>query len=134
MPRESGPGGRLLSNSPKAFIDAVRSGLYNYVNFRGRSSRSEFWYWIVFTLLALIAILSVEALVGRTPVSLIALYGLVPPYLSVFVRRLHDVGKSGWTLLIVYIPIIGLYVIYLLVQSGEPLPNKYGLSHTPVDA
>lgn len=52
--------------------------------------------------------------------------GTLVPSLAVAARRLHDVGKSGWFMLLSLIPFVGLYVLYLLVLDSEPGSNAYG--------
>ena len=55
--------------------------------------------------------------------------GVLLPSLGVAVRRLHDVGKSGWFLFITLIPIIGIiWILILMCTDGDPAPNKYGLN------
>jgi uncharacterized membrane protein YhaH (DUF805 family) len=86
------------------FSDAIPAGFRNYVNFTGRASRSEFWYWVLFAFLVSIAAgiidfaLFPEAEVS--PISILVSLGFFLPNLSVAVRRLHDLetaaGGSCW--------------------------------------
>lgn len=106
------------------FADAVRSGFQNYVNFSGRSMRSEYWYWVLFTLLVNILANIIDP--GGTLAGLAGLVFLLPG-LAVAVRRLHDIGRSGWWLLVGLIPVLGwIYLIYLYIQPSEPQPNRFG--------
>jgi len=109
------------------FDEAIRSVLNQYATFTGRASRSEFWYWVLFTVLVQVGINILQTLVSAAWI-LGPLFGLAVliPGIAVAVRRLHDIGKSGWNLLWALIPILGgLYVLYLYVQpSGSP--NQYG--------
>ncbi len=112
------------------FTEAISSGFSNYATFSGRSSRSAYWYWVLFVILADIVALIVDGVVGSAPVvySLVAL-ALVLPGLAVGVRRLHDSDKSAWNLLWVLIPFLGsLYMLYLLVQPSSDYDNDYGAS------
>lgn len=94
----------------------------NYANFNGRARRSEFWY---FALVNFIISLVLNTGLGMISPSL-ALVGSVyslavlAPAVGVGIRRMHDIGKSGWYIL------IPLYNIYLWTLDGEPGSNEYG--------
>ena len=127
------------------FHEAVSSGFKNYINFSGRASRSEFWYWTLFVsvVLILIAILESSFFVATiteegahpsaqvsfygTPITSIWALGTFLPGLAVAVRRLHDTDRRGWWYLIGLIPLVGsiiLIVFYCLEgTSGE---NRFG--------
>lgn len=106
----------------------------NYANFNGRARRSEYWYYtlanIVFAIAAMIidnvAGLAFEN-IGYGPLySLYALAVLIPG-LAVAVRRLHDVNKSGWFLLIAFVPLIGaIWLLVLFCKEGDKGANQYG--------
>jgi uncharacterized membrane protein YhaH (DUF805 family) len=125
--------------------------LKNYTNFNGRSRRTEYWMFALFNCLFLFLASILDKILGTNfdtifgihlkvesqPISLHILplgyiyliYALVViiPSLSVSVRRLHDVGKSGWMLLIGLIPILGaIYLLILLVTDSNLAPNQYG--------
>ena len=99
------------------FTQAIAAGFQNYVNFTDRAARWEFWYWVLFALLAsLVAGLIDLALFGDSTISPInSLVGLALflPGLAVSVRRLHDIDRSGWWVLLVLIPIIGIIVLII---------------------
>lgn len=110
-----------------SFGEAVRSGFENYANFNGRSSRSAYWYWFLFAVLAGIAANIIDLGVGAPIVSIIVALGLLLPNLAVGVRRLHDTGRSGWWILIGLIPLIGFIVLIVFyVQESDQGPNEYG--------
>ena len=101
--------------------------LKQYADFNGRARRSEYWYFTLFNILISFAIGFISALIGLP--SLGALYSLAVliPGIAVAVRRMHDVGKSGWILLVALIPIIGsIYIVILAVTDGDAGDNKYG--------
>lgn len=123
------------------FTEAVRSGFNNYVNFNGRASRSAYWWWVVFGVLVNLVAKVVDTLIGSnvyrttqagTEVSVgviasLAGLALLLPSLAVLVRRLHDSDRSGWWYWLIIIPIIGwLVLLYFLIVSGTPGPNRYG--------
>lgn len=112
-----------------------------YARFAGRASRSEYWWFALFVApLEAAVILAMRLLVpagaiGPVPLSLLAsiagyaaLLALAIPQLAVGARRLHDVGRSGWWLLIGVIPVVGaLALLALLVLRGMAGANEFGL-------
>ncbi len=103
--------------------------LKKYAEFDGRAHRTEYWMFVLFNVLISIGLALVGSLIGHGLQYLSNLYGLavLVPGLAVGVRRLHDIGKSGWWLLIAFIPCIGaIILIYFLVQDSQPESNKYG--------
>jgi uncharacterized membrane protein YhaH (DUF805 family) len=110
------------------FAEAVQSGFNNYANFSGRATRSAYWYWVLFQVVLSIAASIIDSMVGGVGIlNAIVGLGLLLPSLAVGVRRLHDIGKSGWNILWALIPILGaLYLLYLYVQPSSPEANAYG--------
>lgn len=106
----------------------------NYANFSGRARRSEYWYYglttiIIFIIAAIIDNVTGLAFetIGYGPVYLVYALLTFIPGLAVTVRRLHDVGKSGWFYFIVLLPIIGAFwLLYLLIKEGDQGTNQYG--------
>ena len=79
------------------FMTAVKTCFGKYVDFSGRASRSEMWFFFLFTwIAAIVAIIIDLVLIGTTALYYIVALGTVLPSLAVHVRRLHDLGKSGW--------------------------------------
>ena len=102
----------------------------NYGNFAGRARRKEYWMFALFNVLFIIAAVIVDLILGTLPL-IYVLYALamIIPGIAVTVRRLHDVGKSGWWYFIVLIPLIGaIWMLVLLCTDGTPGPNGYGPS------
>lgn len=108
--------------------------LRNYFGFKGRARRKEYWYFFLFnTIIAIV--LSFADLVFKTEVTaqgtgmISSIYSLLIliPSIAVGVRRLHDLDKSGWWMLIGIIPLIGAIVlIYFFVQDGQAGSNRFG--------
>ena len=102
--------------------------LKQYADFNGRARRKEYWMFVLFnTIFAFLAI-SIDNLAGTNGLFYL-LYGLAVfvPGLAVGVRRLHDVGKSGWMLFIALIPIIGsIWLIVLMATDSNVGGNEYG--------
>jgi uncharacterized membrane protein YhaH (DUF805 family) len=116
------------------FPDAVRSGLANYATFTGRARRSAFWFFWLFNLLAhsVAGLLDGAMLGGTNTLNAIVSLVLLLPNLAVSVRRLHDVGRSGWWLLIGFVPLVGIVVLLIwYVSRGEDGPNRFGADPRP---
>jgi len=116
----------------KYFILAFKQAF----NFKGRANRPEFWYFTLFSTIISIICLLIDTQVLGTSMSesrlIGGIYSLISfiPSLSVTIRRLHDVNKSGWNLLWVF-TIIGIpYVLYLEIKKGNDGPNNYGEAST----
>ena len=117
-----------------SFVDSIKNVLINnYAGFSGRASRSEYWWFSLFSFLAgfttglIDAVLFGWEMTDPTYLSWLLQLAFILPGLAVSVRRLHDLGKSGWNLLFVFIPLVGF--ILLLVwccTDGEGVPNAYG--------
>ena len=109
--------------------EAVRSGLSQYATFSGRAGRSEFWLWVVATVVASIVLGLLDHAIGMGDVMpLSGLFGLLIliPNIAVSVRRLHDTDRSGWWLLIVLVPIVGwLVLLWFYIQKGTPGANRF---------
>jgi uncharacterized membrane protein YhaH (DUF805 family) len=105
------------------FIESVKSVLTKYAEFKGRASRSEYWWYFLFNVIINIATAIIDSIVdpgGVGWVGLIASLGLLLPSIAVGVRRVHDVGKSGWFIL------IPIYNLILALTPGESGANEYG--------
>ena len=112
------------------FRDAIRDGFANYVNFSGRAGLGEFWYWVLFIILAGIVTAILDAIWFRDffyPVSDLFTLATLLPGLAISVRRLHDTDRSGWWVLLSFIPLIGTIVLIVWwVQQGTPGPIRFG--------
>ncbi len=112
------------------FAYAITKGFTWYFNFKERSARYEFWFWTLFSvILNIVAGLADGSLLtgGTGLASSLVSLGLFIPGLSVAVRRMHDIGRTGWWILINFIPILGNAVfIYFAVQPSQPHFNSYG--------
>lgn len=102
----------------------------NYVNFSGRARRQEYWMFILFHVIAIVVLAMVSVALDNFYAVVIYAIATVLPTLAVLVRRLHDVGKSGWFIFVRLIPLIGsIWLFVVLVSEGEHGFNQYG--HDP---
>jgi uncharacterized membrane protein YhaH (DUF805 family) len=113
-------------------IDYYFDAFKQYATFSGRARRSEYWYFQLFNFLTTILIGAIAFFTFKeSAVFIILLYGLVVmlPSLALVVRRLHDIGKSGWYYFVSFIPIVGsIWILVLLVTDSQYGPNEYGLN------
>ena len=115
------------------FGEAISSGFNNMSNFNGRSSRSAFWWWMLF-IWVLQVVISLFTGVGRSSefglfywIGVIIGLILWLATLAVGCRRLHGTGKSGWLQLLLLIPCIGAIILIVFwVQPSTPGDNAYG--------
>jgi uncharacterized membrane protein YhaH (DUF805 family) len=104
-------------------------GFRRYFNFSDRANRPEYWYFSLFSCLAVVACDLLDVLVFHRAWPLTELYDLtafIPAFALAF-RRLHDTGRTGWVLLWLLLPIIGAVILFVfLLERGEPTANAYG--------
>lgn len=110
--------------------ESVKSVLSKYVTFSGRASRSEYWWFIVALILAYVVVAIVGGAVSEQVggvLYLIVALGTFLPALAVLIRRLHDVDRSGWWILIQLIPLVGpILLIVWLASRGTAGANRFG--------
>ncbi len=102
-----------------------------WMDFSGRSRRKEYWLFLLFNIILVVSIsLIAESLGVRDYANIpLAIYilAVIIPFLSLTIRRLHDIGKSGWYILIRLIPLIGgLWFLALMCTDSQYGDNKYG--------
>lgn len=122
------------------FGEAVNKALaQNYCNFNGRASRSEYWWYVLFTAVLGFAVGMLLGIFGVGSTGVSAIQGLVSlalflPGLGVCVRRLHDISKSGWWVLISLVPLLGaILLIVWFCKPSDPGMNQYGAEPNMVD-
>ena len=106
-----------------------QSHFNGYVDFSGRSSRSEVWWWILFSIIAnlVAAILDNGIQEASGLFAIIITLGLLLPNIAIQVRRMHDLDKSGWWLLILLIPLIGIiFALVWFCSKGTEGDNRFG--------
>src|ERR1700681_220912 len=94
------------------FLQAIESSFSNYVNFSGRAIRSEFWFWMLFLIVGGIAAWILDFMlipdwVTVSPFTTLFDFGTFVPGIAVSIRRLHDVDRSGWWILLIGVPVAG---------------------------
>ena len=123
------------------FGEAVKSFWSHYSKFKGRSRRSEYWWIQLFLVLTNLAVAAIDLVLmngdverfiangGGGIVGLIWILVTIVPALAVLVRRLHDTGKSGWWVLIGFVPLVGgIVLLVFTVLDSDSGENKFGES------
>jgi uncharacterized membrane protein YhaH (DUF805 family) len=104
--------------------------LKKYADFSGRARRTEYWLFVLFNMVIAV-LLSVIDYVLSSPgiIGLLFALAILLPSIAVGVRRLHDTDRSGWWLLIAFVPLIGgIVLLVFFVLDSTPGDNKYGAS------
>jgi uncharacterized membrane protein YhaH (DUF805 family) len=130
-----------------SFGDAVRTCINKYATFDGRASRSEFWWFYLFTILAMFVLYLIPFLFGALASAMsdnvigtifgilavigfilifVVYIGLIIPLLAVGCRRLHDRGQSGWLQLLLLVPCGNIVLLIFWIMEGTPGDNAYG--------
>ena len=111
------------------FGTSIKTCLGKYVTFQGRASRSEFWYFALFTALVNVVLSMVAGVLGNLGSVLagLVMLGLFLPGLAVLVRRLHDVDRSGWWYFLLLVPLVGFIVLLIwFCKKGTEGANRFG--------
>ncbi len=103
-----------------SFTDAVKICFVKYADFSGCASRPEFWWWVLFTLVAAAALQTVSY-----NLSWAFSIATLLPSIAVTARRLHDTDRSGWLLLLWFVPFVG-WIILVILCAEQGKPNRYG--------
>jgi uncharacterized membrane protein YhaH (DUF805 family) len=109
------------------FQQSITTCFSKYIDIKGRASRSEYWWFFLFCF-----IVNMIAAFISPKLQILFYLILLLPSLTVLIRRLHDTDRSGWWVLLLLIPVIGLLVIlYFMLVEGTPGPNRFG--NAPID-
>ena len=119
--------GVSVTSSRVSFTDAISLAFTNYVNFKGRSTRAEYWWFVLFTSILSVITEAIDSISSLGVTNLILSLVVFMPSLTVGVRRLHDINKSGWWTLMWLIPIVGwiIMIVWYTRRSDEGI-NRYG--------
>ena len=117
------------------FGQAIALGFSKYLDFTGRASRPEFWFWVLFAVIGAIVTNALDAAFVvyhhgisplNSPLSNIFTIVALLPSLAVAIRRLHDVDRTGWWMLLVFTGIGIIALLYWQSQAGTPDHNRFG--------
>ena len=106
---------KAISRYSVTFLESVRTCFAKYFNFDDYASRSEYWWFILFLVVAGFVLVALSTTLGRV----FSLLTLIPT-IAATSRRLHDTNRSGWWQLLLLLPVIGaFFLVFFLVQEGE---------------
>jgi uncharacterized membrane protein YhaH (DUF805 family) len=114
------------------FVEVIKGGFRNYIGFKGRAARSEYWYWTLFVYLLLIVAWLIDMTVfgfnttGVNPMTVLATLATLLPTLAVSARRLHDIDRSGWWALLIFTVIGYIVLIVWAFMRGTVGTNRFG--------
>ena len=110
------------------FTQAISLGFSNYINFQGRATRAEYWWWTLFIVIADVVLGIVDAILGTGFLGSLFGLAIIIPGLALGARRLHDIGKSGWWQLLWFAVIVGWIILLVwAIRQGNRGQNHYGL-------
>lgn len=112
-----------------SFAEAVKSCFNKYADFNGRSPRAEYWYFALFNVAVVMVLAVLGAIIGKLFMYVYYTYvlAILVPSIAVSIRRMHDIGRSGWWMLISLVPFIGsIWYIVLAALPSQLGPNQYG--------
>jgi uncharacterized membrane protein YhaH (DUF805 family) len=102
------------------FTESIQTCFSKYADFNGRATKSEFWWWVLFVILATVA-----ANILSDKLGLLVSIGTLLPYIAVTARRLHDTNRSGWWQLIGIIPVIGWIIMIVWCAQDSASQSEY---------
>ncbi|MBP0481352.1 DUF805 domain-containing protein [Sagittula sp. M10.9X] len=110
-----------------SYGEALSRFFNGYIQFEGRSNRGEFWKaWLCCFGISILAGI-VDSIIGMQVVSTIFSLAVLIPSIAIAARRLHDIDRSGWWMLIALIPVVGIIVLLVwYAKSPDPAPNRFG--------
>ncbi|MEI7560759.1 MAG: DUF805 domain-containing protein, partial [Actinomycetes bacterium] len=138
QPNSDGSADASTTNGPRwgkttgkvGFGGAIADGFRRAFDFKGRSSRSAYWWWSLMFFISYMGavLIDVNDTSGQSSLSTIVGTLLLIPGLAVSVRRLHDIGRSGWWMLLLLLSFIGFIVLFIWHAQRSHATNQYGVS------
>jgi len=117
------------------FGEAVKQAFSNGFVYRGRASRSAYWWFVLFEVIAIIVLELLFIIPAATHSSaIIVLFAIIVSIAAIYlalvglaltIRRLHDIDRSGWWVLIGLVPFGGIVLLVFSLLEGTPGPNRY---------
>lgn len=113
--------GAAVQSERIGFLQAVKLYFLRYADFKGRSRRSEYWW-------ATLGVSIIASVIAAVVPDLAGIWSLVTlvPSLALCVRRLHDIGKSGWSYLVLLIPVAGWIIMMIWLCTDSTEDNRWG--------
>ena len=110
-----------------SFGQAISTCFSKYVGFEGRAARPEYWYWVLFVFVVSLVLSIVDRVLPFGLLQVLFALATILPGIAVGCRRLHDIDRSGWWLLIAFVPVVGaILLIVWACQPGTSGANQFG--------
>ena len=110
--------------------ESVKTVYSKYATFSGRATRSEYWWFVLFLYATILCVvlLGVATGIDKPFLALIGIFVAISfiPIVALRVRRLHDIGKSGWWIFLGLVPYIGEFILFIFSVMGSDGENEYG--------
>lgn len=117
-------------DSSMKFTESVKTVYSKYATFSGRATRSEYWWFVLFLYATILCVvlLGVATGIDKPFLALIGIFVALSfiPIVALRVRRLHDIGKSGWWIFLGFVPYIGEIILFIFSVMGSDGENEYG--------
>ena len=117
-------------DSSMKFTESVKTVYSKYATFSGRATRSEYWWFVLFLYATILCVvlLGVATGIDKPFLALIGIFVAISfiPIVALRVRRLHDIGKSGWWIFLGLVPYIGEFILFIFSVMGSDGENEYG--------
>lgn len=111
------------------FLESIKTVYSKYATFSGRATRSEYWWYTLFIYLMLFVFVALGIIIsdsiGLGGIGIFVAISFIPN-LALRVRRLHDIGKSGWWIFLGLVPYVGAFILFILSLLGSDGDNEYG--------
>lgn len=112
------------------FVGALKDGFARYVDFQTRSTRSQYWWFTLWSVIFSFVTSFIDVALGlgdTGPIGLLMSLALFLPSIAVAIRRLHDIGRTGWWMLLIFVPIVGWIVLLVFYcTKSQDTANKWG--------
>lgn len=112
------------------FVGALKDGFARYVDFKTRSTRSQYWWFTLWSIIFSVITGILDGFLGMGdsgPIGMIVSLVMFVPSIAVGIRRLHDIGRTGWWMLLVFVPLLGwIVLIVFYCQKSQIGPNNWG--------
>jgi uncharacterized membrane protein YhaH (DUF805 family) len=110
------------------FAESIQICFSKFTTWQGRARRSEYWWFVLFNVVASLVAVVIDRAIGTVPIlQILVSLALLLPGLAVSIRRLHDTNRSGWWIWIGLIPFVGAIILIIFYcQDSTPHDNNYG--------
>jgi len=115
---------KCLAAFKQYYVEVLKQ---QYADFNGRARRRDYWMFVLFNVIFAVIASILDGVIGITLIGAIYSLAILVPSIAFGVRRLHDIGKSGWWYLIVFIPLVGaIWLIVLFCTDSQAGENEWG--------